>query len=257
MAISTRQPGVECRGPCELARLRSARSAPPCLRRRRHRRIRAVPAEHSQCQLPCVIAGFEQSPRRHRLPCSSRCRWTRRRRNDDTGGRDLQRRSVLAGRPHGHSERRIPIRRLEPERRGSQRVASTTVVMNTSQIVTATSSRVTARRRDAVDRPHATAASRSIRSTRRYVQTVTLKNNSSASITGPISLVLDQLTANVSLYNASGTTCPSVTSRQSVRRASTSTLAAGQSVAIQLQFTNAGNVTFTYDARVLAGPGSR
>ena len=38
--------------------------------------------------------------------------------------------------------------------------------------------------------------------TRRYVQTVTLTNNSSAPrSTGPVSLVLDQLTANVTLYN--------------------------------------------------------
>ncbi len=39
--------------------------------------------------------------------------------------------------------------------------------------------------------------------------------------------------------------------------AATTSLAPGQSVALQLQFTNSGNVAFSYDPRVLAGPGSR
>src|SRR4029077_8548084 len=38
--------------------------------------------------------------------------------------------------------------------------------------------------------------------TRRYVQTVTLTNNSAATITGPISLVLDNLTAGGALWKA-------------------------------------------------------
>ena len=92
--------------------------------------------------------------------------------------------------------------------------------------------------------------------TRRYVQTVTLKNNSSASITGPVSLVLDQLTANVSLYNATGTTTALLPVGSPYVTASTD-LAPGQSIAIQLQFINTGNVTFNYVTRVLAGPGSR
>lgn len=92
--------------------------------------------------------------------------------------------------------------------------------------------------------------------TRRYVQTVTLRNNSSASIAGPISLVLDNLSADVTLFNASGNTDLMLPAGSPYVNASTN-LAAGQSVAIQLQFTNPGNVAFSYDARVLAGPGSR
>src|SRR5262249_31783971 len=42
--------------------------------------------------------------------------------------------------------------------------------------------------------------------TRRYVQTMTLKNNSASPIAGPISLVLDRASAGVGLYGASGTT---------------------------------------------------
>ena len=92
--------------------------------------------------------------------------------------------------------------------------------------------------------------------TRRYVQTLTLKNNAGASIAGPISLVLDKLTAGVSLYNATGTTSLLLPSGSPYIDINT-TLAAGQSVTVQLQFTNAVNVGFTYEARVVAGPGSR
>jgi hypothetical protein len=92
--------------------------------------------------------------------------------------------------------------------------------------------------------------------TRRYVQTVTLKNNSSAPIAGPVSLVLDQLTANVALYNPSGTTSLILPAGSPYLNVD-AILSPGQSVSVQLQFTNPGNVAVTYQARVLAGPGSR
>src|SRR5262245_22672008 len=93
--------------------------------------------------------------------------------------------------------------------------------------------------------------------TRRYVQSVTLRNNSAATIVGPISLVLDKLSSNVSLYNASGITALVLPAGSPYVNANVVNLAAGQSVVIQLQFTNPGNMVFSYDARVLAGPGSR
>ena len=92
--------------------------------------------------------------------------------------------------------------------------------------------------------------------TRRYVQTVTLKNNSSATIAGPMSLVLDQMTANVTLYNASGVTTLILPGGRPYINVDAN-LSPGQSVSVQLQFTNPGNVAVTYQARVLAGPGSR
>jgi len=92
--------------------------------------------------------------------------------------------------------------------------------------------------------------------TRRYVQTVTLTNHSSSTITGPVSLVLDQLTANVTLYNRTGSTAAILPAGSSYINAETS-LSPGQSVSVQLQFTNPGNVAVTYQARVLAGPGAR
>ena len=92
--------------------------------------------------------------------------------------------------------------------------------------------------------------------TKRYVQTVTLKNNSSTSIVAPVSLVLDQLTAEVTLYNATGITSLILPAGSPYISANTN-LSPGQSVSVQLQFTNQGNVAIAYTARVLAGPGSR
>jgi hypothetical protein len=92
--------------------------------------------------------------------------------------------------------------------------------------------------------------------TRRYVQTVTVTNTSAGAITGPISLVLDDLTANVTLFNASGTTTLMLPGGSPYMNANVN-LAPGQSVAVQLQFLNPGNSPFSYEARVLAGAGSR
>ena len=92
--------------------------------------------------------------------------------------------------------------------------------------------------------------------TRRYVQTVTLKNNSSTTIAGPVSLVFDQLTAGVTLYNATGTSSLMLPAGSPYISASTN-LSPGQSVAVQVQFTNQGNLAIAYEARVLAGSGSR
>lgn len=92
--------------------------------------------------------------------------------------------------------------------------------------------------------------------TRRYVQTVTMKNNTASAITGPLSLVLDNLTANVTLFNPAGTTDAMQPAGSPYVNASVN-LAPGQSVGVQLQFVNPGNIPFTYQARVLAGPGLR
>jgi hypothetical protein len=92
--------------------------------------------------------------------------------------------------------------------------------------------------------------------TRRYVQTVTLKNNSPTAIAGPVSLVLDQLTAGASLYAAAGSTAYTQPSGSPYVNVNIN-LSPGQSVSVQLQFVNPGNLGVTYHARVLAGPGSR
>ena len=133
---------------------------------------------------------------------------------------------------------------------------TTTVFMNASQTVTANFAACGC----AVDVSGVIGITRSGVTfnpmTRRYVQTVTMRNNSVATITGPISLVLDNLSANATLANVTGDTDLMLPAGSPYRNASTN-LAPGQSVAIQLQFTNPGNAAFTYDTRVLAGPGAR
>ncbi len=136
--------------------------------------------------------------------------------------------------------------------------AATTVIMNQAQTITAmfvpcgcatdVSASITVTRGGYVLNP----------GTGRFVQTVTLTNNSANTITGPISLVLTGLSANAALYNATGSTdsdfppvgAPYVNS-------STTSLAPGQSISISLQFTNPTRAAITYSTQVLAGPGVR
>ncbi len=92
--------------------------------------------------------------------------------------------------------------------------------------------------------------------TKRWVQTVTLTNNSAASIAAPVSLVLDNLSSNATLFNPTGTTSLMLPAGSPYMDANV-TLAPGQSAPITLQFVNPTNAAITYDARVLAGPGSR
>ena len=133
---------------------------------------------------------------------------------------------------------------------------STTVVMNASQTVTANFASCECAS-DVTSSIGITYSGVTLNPmTRRYVQTVTLRNNSTATIVGPISLVLDKLSANVTLYNSSGTTALVLPAGSPYMNANTN-LAPGRSVALQLQFTNTGNIVFSYEARVLAGPGSR
>jgi hypothetical protein len=94
--------------------------------------------------------------------------------------------------------------------------------------------------------------------TGRYAQTITLANVSPTTITGPISLVLDSLSNNATLYNATGMTdALEPPSGSPYANATTGNLLAGGSVSFALQFSDPTHTTITYSTRVLAGPGSR
>ena len=88
--------------------------------------------------------------------------------------------------------------------------------------------------------------------TRQSVQRLMLTNKSTSTITGPISFVLDQLPSGVTLYNPSGTTDLMLPSGSPYMNVNIN-LPAGQSITMQPQFTNPGNVPIAYRARVLAG----
>jgi hypothetical protein len=81
-----------------------------------------------------------------------------------------------------------------------------------------------------------------------YYQNITITNTSSASIQGPVQLVLTGLSSGVSITNASGSLngSPYVT-------ASTGPLAAGASVQKQIQISNPTNTAFNYSASVFSG----
>ena len=82
-------------------------------------------------------------------------------------------------------------------------------------------------------------------------------NVSAAAITGPISLVLDGLSANAALFNATGLTDSLDPPAGSPYLNSAASLAPGQSAMFALQFTDLTKTAITYGTRVLAGPGAR
>ncbi|HLK59185.1 MAG TPA: hypothetical protein VKU00_21670, partial [Chthonomonadaceae bacterium] len=94
------------------------------------------------------------------------------------------------------------------------------------------------------------------RSTHHSLQQVTIANTGTTTITGPLSLVLDHLSANVALNASSGVTM-ATNPNGSPYLNSGGDLAAGASVILNLDFTNPTLTTITYTPRVLAGPGPR
>ena len=93
--------------------------------------------------------------------------------------------------------------------------------------------------------------------TRRFSQTVRITNTSTTAITGPFALVLDNLSPNATLFNATGTTsCAAPAGRPFVASSATS-LAPGATLSFVLQFTNPTRQAITYNTRVLAADAAR
>jgi hypothetical protein len=87
--------------------------------------------------------------------------------------------------------------------------------------------------------------------TGRFNQQIQLTNLTQNAVPGPISLVLDNLSSNATLFNASGVT--SVQLPAGSPYANTSGLAAGASETFTIQFTDPTKALITYTPRVLAG----
>jgi PASTA domain len=93
-------------------------------------------------------------------------------------------------------------------------------------------------------------------STQRFVQTLTVRNISTSVIDGPISLVLDSLSSNASLFNMTGTTvCAAPAGSPFINLAGD--LNPGASGSVTLQFTNPTRAGITYATRVLGGSAER
>ncbi len=92
-----------------------------------------------------------------------------------------------------------------------------------------------------------------------YQQNVTLRNTGATAISGPLSLVLDNLTSGVILVNRNGVTAcatPPSSPYVNVGVGSDNVLSPGETVAVTLYF-NAPSSDIDFTARVLAGSGSR
>jgi len=93
------------------------------------------------------------------------------------------------------------------------------------------------------------------RSTGQYYQIITLTNTGMATINGPISLILDNLT-NGTCANASGATSALLPAGRPYINAPVASLAPGASTSFQVFFNKTGP-TITYSTEVWAGTGSR
>lgn len=96
-------------------------------------------------------------------------------------------------------------------------------------------------------------------STQTYVQRVTIKNTSAAPIAGPISLVLDNLSAGTALTAVNGSTssvAPYGSPYVNFVLSGTS-LAPGGTTTVSLEFIDPSNTLIAYTPRILAGTGSR
>lgn len=97
--------------------------------------------------------------------------------------------------------------------------------------------------------------------TRRFVQLVVLRNNSSTPLPGPVALALDNLREGVTVVGADGVTgCaePAGSPYVNVNVGRNGVFGPGEVTSVLLQFTNATpTVPITYQVRVLAGSISR
>ena len=104
---------------------------------------------------------------------------------------------------------------------------------------------------------------RYVRATGHYIQTVTVANTSGNAVPGAISLALDSLSANVTLFNRTGmTTLVAPLNSPYLRSGLTNTgngdtmFDPGESVTFTLEFADLSNAAISYTPRVLAGSGT-
>jgi hypothetical protein len=93
--------------------------------------------------------------------------------------------------------------------------------------------------------------------TQRVVQQVSLTNIGATVLPGSISLVLDSISSNASLFNQNGLTAVMPPLGSPYINVTGSSLAPGASVTATLDFADPTKQVITYTPRVLAGPGAR
>ena len=93
--------------------------------------------------------------------------------------------------------------------------------------------------------------------TRRFRQTVTIRNDGALAITGPLAYTLDGLSPNATLIDPAGTTscaAPSASPYVIVATSNSNQIAPSEVVSVTLEYTNSNTrQSITYTPRVLAG----
>lgn len=98
------------------------------------------------------------------------------------------------------------------------------------------------------------------RASQRFVQVLTLINKSNSAFSAPVSLVLDGLSTNASLFGGSGTTScalPAGSPYLNVDLGSDNVFSPGESVQVTLEFTNPTRQAINYSTRMLSGSEGR
>ena len=95
------------------------------------------------------------------------------------------------------------------------------------------------------------------RTTGHFIQIVTLTNTGGSSIAGPISLALDNVPANATLFGISGATLCDTPQGSPYISLGAASLDPGVPVAATVEFIDTARTGITFDVRVLAGPGGR
>ena len=88
------------------------------------------------------------------------------------------------------------------------------------------------------------------------LQTIAVKNVGGDPVTGPVYVVLDNLSANTSLLNKTGVTANQPPAGSPYILVSGTDLAPGATASVTLQFANPASGTVTYATRTLTGPAS-
>lgn len=89
-----------------------------------------------------------------------------------------------------------------------------------------------------------------------FFEEVSILNTSSSAVAGPLSLVLDSLSANARLVNSSGSTscaAPSGSPLLAIPIGPDNQLVPGETVRLALEFTDPSYQTISYTTRVLMG----
>jgi Bacterial Ig domain len=96
--------------------------------------------------------------------------------------------------------------------------------------------------------------------TKHYSQVVTITNTGTTAVAGPLVLVLDTLSKGATLNNKTGVTttvAPLGSPYIALNLGTATTLAAGKSVMVTLDFLDPTNAAISFKSRVLSGPGAK